>query len=114
MKVSSLFKKYSYLRKQWDQKKDPKFPNGESYRNVSDRLNKFLKKLLSNDFKKSCVITHNVMLRVLMGQIFNIPIEKWYKIKIPHLMKLEFVAINKKLYPNIKRDELYQILSNII
>ena len=114
MKISSLLKKYSYLKKLWNQKKDPKFPNGESYEDVSIRLNKFIKKLLSNDFKKSCVITHNVLLRVLLGQVFNIPREKWYKIEIPHLMKLEFVVINKKLYPNIKRDELYQIFSKII
>ena len=43
MKISSLLKKYSYLKKLWNQKKDPKFPNGESYEDVSIRLNKFIK-----------------------------------------------------------------------
>ena len=114
MKVSNLHKKYPYLKKQWDQKKDPKFPNGESYSDVINRINKFIKKLTRNNLKKSCVITHNVFLRVLIGQIFNIPREKWYKLNILHLMKLEFVVINKKLYPNIERDKLYHIFSNLI
>ena len=30
------------------------------------RGSKFLKKLIKNDFNKSCIITHNVFLRVLI------------------------------------------------
>ena len=55
-----------------------------------------------------------LLIRILIGQFFNIPREKWYKLNIPHLMKLEFIVFKKKLYPNIERYKLHKILSNLI
>ena len=43
MKVHNLVKKYHYIKKNWEKNKDPKFPNGESYRDVNIRINNFLK-----------------------------------------------------------------------
>ncbi len=113
MSLSSLKKSFPLIKKKWSQKKDLKFPEGESYKDVSIRVKKFINKLTKVNSNNSCVITHNVFLRVLIGQIFNIPKEKWHKIYIPHLMKLEFTIINNKFYPNIKRDNLKKIFLNL-
>ena len=113
MKFNDFEKKFPKIKKKWFQNKDPKFPKGESLKDVYLRVQKFLKKLTKNSYNKSCIITHNVFLRVLIGESFNIPKEKWHRIYIPHLMELEFLIINRKLYPNIKRDKLKEIFSNL-
>jgi len=113
MNLHSLMINFPLIKKKWIQKKDPKFPDGESYKDVSIRVNNFINKLIKVNSKNSCVITHNVFLRVLIGQTFNIPKEKWYKIYIPHLMKLEFIIMNNRFYPNIRRDKIKKIFSNL-
>ena len=113
MKFIEFEKKFPHIKKQWSQNKDPKFPKGESLKDIYLRVQKFLKKLIKNSYNKSCIITHNVFLRVLIGESFNIPKEKWHQIYIPHLMKLEFLIINRKLYPNIERGKLKEIFSNL-
>jgi ribonuclease H / adenosylcobalamin/alpha-ribazole phosphatase len=99
--------------KKWNEKKDPKFPGGESYKDVGTRLNKFLKKIIKKKIINCCVITHNIFLRVLVGQTFNIPKEKWHNLYIPHLMRLEFIILNNKIYPNIERENLKIIFSKL-
>ena len=113
MKFIDFEKKFTEIKKKWSENKDPKFPKGESFTDVSLRVKKFIKKLATRSSNKLCIITHNGFLRVLIGESFNIPKEKWYKISIPHLTKLEFLMINKKLYPNIERDKLKKIFSKL-
>ena len=113
MKLVNFIKKYPQIKENWLKKKDPKFPMGESYKEVNFRVNKFIKKLVNLNQDNVCIITHNNFLRILIGQSFNIPKEKWHQIYIPHLLKLEFSIINRKLYPNIERDKLKKIFSNL-
>ena len=73
----------------------------------------FIKKLKQTNKNKIGIVTHNIFLRCLIGSTFNISKEKWFKIKIPHGKKLEFLMNNKKLYPNIDRKLLNQLIQNI-
>ena len=75
-------------------RQDPKFPKGESYKDVTKRIKNFIKKIRNDDSKNICVITHNIYLRCLIGQLFKIPKQKWYKIYTPHLMQSDFRIIN--------------------
>ena len=113
MKLVNFIKKYPQIKENWLKKKDPKFPMGESYKELNFRVNKFIKKLVNLNQDNVCIITHNNFLRILIGQSFNIPKEKWHQIYIPHLLKLEFSIINGKLYPNIERLKLKKIFSNL-
>ena len=63
-------------------------------------------------FKRSCIVTHNVFIRCLIGESFNIDKKDWFKINIPHLLPLEFVVLNNRLYPNISRSNLKILFSN--
>ena len=100
--------------RKWSLNKDPRFPYGENLLDVNKRVNKFIKSL-EKDLKKKegqnyLIVTHNVFLRCLLGKFLKIDKKDWYKIKINHLDKLEFVSINNKILPNINRKKIFKIL----
>ena len=83
---------------------DPRFPEGgENTSDVFKRLKNFITDLCNSDPVNSLIVTHNVVLRSLIGNYFLIPRNKWFKINIPHLMPLDFLYRDGKLYPNIER-----------
>ena len=108
-----LKKNYPRIIDQWNKKKDPRFPSGENINDMLRRQKIFIKKLKQTNKNKIGIVTHNIFLRCLIGSTFNISKEKWFKIKIPHGKKLEFLMNNKKLYPNIDRKLLNQLIQNI-
>ena len=81
----------------WAEGKDPKFPNGESTYDVFSRLNKFLDNELKFDkfkFKNNIfILTHNVVLRCLIGDKFNIKMRNWYKIDINYYISFNHFCI---------------------
>jgi hypothetical protein len=99
--------------KDWSLKKDPKFPKGENLSMVLNRVNKFIKFLSLNlknkKFKKHLVITHNVFIRCLLGSFFRIKRSDWFKLKINHLSKFDFILLNGKIIPNIDRKTLKKL-----
>ena len=98
---------YNYLILAWSKGLDIKFPKGENYKNVINRLNSF-EKILIKDTSPSpkenyLVVTHNVILRVLLGMYLDIRMNKWHKLKIPHLNLFKFIIFENKIYPEINR-----------
>ena len=113
MNIYELNQKYPKLIQKWSKGQDPKFPKGESQKDVLKRIKMFINKIKKDKSKNICVISHNVFLRCLIGEYFQIPKQKWYKINIPHLMKLEFVVIKNNIYPNMDRKKFKIIFSNL-
>lgn len=114
MKVGELKSRFSYILKKWKNGADVKFPNGENYEDVKLRLGKFIRDTLLKSKKKNiCVITHNVLLRCLVGISYNIPKKNWHKIIIPHMEPLEFLVNDNILRPNIPREKLKNMLFNL-
>ena len=109
-----LKKKFPKITDMWQNGKDPSFPKGESHHDVNLRKKSFIKKIKKINFKYSCVITHNVFIRCLIGESFNIDKKDWFKINIPHLFPLEFIVLNNELYPNIKRSDLKILFLNFL
>ena len=112
-------KKFPDIISAWNQQKDPSFPNGENMRNVKMRLNNFLYDLKlkltdSKDKKNTFIITHNGILRCLIGQFFNLNESIWHKINIPHAKNFEFLFWRGEFYPNLSRVTLANILKNIV
>ena len=110
-------KKYPRIINMWSQGKDPKFPGGESATNVLYRLNNFLKtELKSNKFKLKkniLILTHNVVLRCLIGSQFNIKMSDWFKININYFDILEFGLEKKELRPNINRIKFFNLFNKL-
>ena len=111
--IIQLKKKYPDLISKWLNGEDPKFPKGENQNDVVKRIKIFIDTVKRNKSMNTCVISHNVFLRCLIGIYFKIRMKDWYKINIPHLMKLEFIIIGNNIYPNIERKKLKIIFSNL-
>jgi len=112
LNLKELKKKFPKIIEMWQKGKDPSFPEGESHHDINLRKKKFINKIKKMNFKCSCVITHNVFIRCLIGECFNIDKKDWFKINIPHLLPLEFIVLNNRLYPNISRSNLKTLFSN--
>lgn len=113
MNLKSFKKKHKDIVNQWEKKNDPKFPEGESQLDVLERLNVFLEKY-KNNLNNSLIITHNVVLRALIGQLYNIPVHLWYKININHFEKLDFLIVNKKLIPSFSSKQRSKIKDDVV
>jgi broad specificity phosphatase PhoE len=110
-------KKYPSIIKNWNKKKDSKFPSGENDDDILKRLKLFQKLLIRNAKNSSkssiyVIVTHNALLRCLIGNIFNIPKYLWVKIQIKHLDPLNFIIKKNKIIPNIHRVNLFNDLIN--
>jgi len=116
LNFKELNTKYPHIIEAWKKGLDPKFPKGESLTNVSARLNKFIndqlitKKNIRNF--NSLIFTHNVIIRCLIGNIYKIKKNEWFKININYFDLLEFRIENNKLISNIERDKYLSIFKN--
>ena len=116
LNLTELNQKYPKILKSWKKGLDPNFPKGESLKNVSDRLNNFIKnELISKNVKKNLnylIFTHNVLLRCLIGNIYKIDKKEWFKIDIKYFDLLEFRLENNRLISNIERKKYLSIFKN--
>lgn len=108
---SELVKKFPSVKKGWDLGLDPHFPDGENTEDVHLRLINFIKFITTSNVSskfplKLCAVTHNVVLRTLIGNAFNMPMQTWHTIKIEHLKEYSFYIIDDKILPNIDRNVL--------
>ena len=60
-----------------------------------------------------CIVTHNGVLRCLLGDAFSLDLNEWYKLVIPHGIPLEFLYWRNRFYPNIPRTSWFEIFQNI-
>ena len=80
---------------------------------VSDRLDKFNKNyIISRKKINYLIITHNVVLRCLIGKIYKINKKEWFKINIKYFDLLEFKLEKNKLISNIDRMKYLSIFKN--
>ena len=95
--------------------KDPKFPNGENTRDVLKRIKNFFNFLTTprNKYKLILVVTHNVVMRCILGVNLGIKMKDWYKLKIPYYTKFEIIVYEQKILLNISRTKLNNIIKNI-
>ena len=111
-----LTKSYPKFISKWNKKLDPRFPNGENTLDVFKRLINFLDKNIKNKTFKTdsniLIITHNVVLRCLLGHYFKISRENWYKINVEYLDDLIFIKSNKIIFSNIERVKFLNIFKN--
>ena len=92
-----------------EQKRDFKFPDGESYSEINIRLLNLINELDQD----TTLISHQGTIRSLVGYLLNIPIHLWYEIQIPYGEPIEIIKIDQELYLNIERKLLEKIVRNI-
>ena len=103
LKIDDINKSFPEIINSWQKNEDPKFPEGECQLDVQGRLLSFIDKL----FKKNttAVITHNVVLRTLLGKIYNQPVANWYKFNPRHLEPHNFQIFNEVLIPDFTKNQ---------
>jgi broad specificity phosphatase PhoE len=106
MMITDLQNAYPEIIAEWDKGNDPPFPAGENQMDVAKRLQTFVQQELSNNNKQTiAVVTHNVVLRILLGNTLGLPLHKWHQLPIAHLQKLPFQVILQHLLPNFGQQE---------
>jgi broad specificity phosphatase PhoE len=101
---SELPEKYPDLVAAWERKEDPKFPGGgESQQDVADRLARFISTL--NRENKVAIVTHNVVIRALIGNAYDLPIHTWFKLNPGHVEKHNFRFFENKLIPALTKEQ---------
>jgi len=117
LNYSKLKKKYPNIIYDWSKKLDPLFPGGENTEQVKKRLfyfiNNHLKKLRYSRNNNILIITHNVVLKCLLGKYFNIKKILWYKINISFLNAFEFYFYKNELRLNCDRKIINRILKKL-
>jgi len=101
--LKELNDKFPELVQSWQKNEDPKFPDGESQLDVSNRLQNFINKGFTKN--KIAIVTHNVVLRTLLGKVYNQPIYNWYKLNPDHLDEHLFFVFNNVLIPNFTKEQ---------
>ncbi len=71
---------------------DARFPGGECTRDVSFRARAFACERWLKAGGHSITCTHNVVLRALVGHVLGLPAQQWYRLEVPHLAPITFVA----------------------
>jgi broad specificity phosphatase PhoE len=98
--LAELAARHPALVAAWQSGQDPRFPDGENQADVATRLAAFLHDV-STQPGKTMVVTHNVVMRCLVGQQYGIPPRDWYKLAIPHLAALDYRVRDGRLYPDL-------------
>ena len=101
--LKELNDSFPELVQSWQKNEDPKFPDGESQLDVSNRLQNFINKGFTKN--KTAIITHNVVLRALLGKVYNQPVYNWHKMNPSHLNEHHFDVFNNVLIPNFTKEQ---------
>lgn len=75
--------------KAWAKGEDPRFPRGENTGDVLARLDDFLQSWVERGGTGDAVVTHNVVIRCLLGKLLDLPMREWHVIPVPHLQAVE-------------------------
>lgn len=101
--------KYPDLQKAWVKKEDPRFPNGENYADVRLRIDNFLDSMLEK-YVDSVAVSHNVVLRMILGESLRIPQHLWFKIPVKNFESFEFkYTKDRRLYSNMNESQTEKI-----
>ena len=112
MTFETLKKHHPEIIDGWSNGEDPHFPDsGENTSSVLSRLNNFLGEISGKIDGATVVMTHNVVLRCLIGEAHDIPQQEWHLLSIPHAEPLEFKIMAGRLISNIPRSQLGNIFT---
>jgi len=103
-----LQQEYPEVPSGWKDGKDMRFPGGENIAEVDARLSSFIKDLSLDHEFPTLIVTHNVVLRCLLGRMLGLNQRDWYKLLIPHLEPYEFLGddVNPDAwYLNLSREQ---------
>ena len=98
------------LLEAWSRGDDPFFPQGENTAAVAARLNAFLADLPETP---SLVVTHNVVLRCLLGAGLGVPVALWHRIPVAHGELVEVLRYKGQTFLNLTQRQIERVADAI-
>ncbi len=90
----------------WGRGEDPPFQGGENTADVSRRLTDFITSLPD---APSLVVSHNVVLRCLLGSGLGVPMTQWHLVPVPHGEPIEVLRLDGRTYLDLSPAQLATI-----
>lgn len=113
LKFDQLQKSYPEVTEQWSIGLDPRFPDGENTHDVLSRLQSFLEQM-KKEKGKVLVVSHNVVMRCLLGFLYGLDQSQWFKIPVQHLEPLRVKCLKGRFYLNLSRDQKSKIIDSMV
>lgn len=111
LSLTELAAVFPQITQAWQRGEDPSFPKGENTAAVLARLSSFLADLPS---EPTLVVTHNVVLRCLLGSQLGIPSNRWHLIPVSHGEPIEVLRLNGETYLNLTSTQIAAVTDAII
>jgi alpha-ribazole phosphatase len=113
MKYDQLLKSFPEFPQKWSEGLDPRFPDGESTQDVLDRLQNFFDQI-KNQTGKVLVVSHNVVMRCMLGLLYELDQTKWFKIPVQHLDPFRVKCLKGRFYLNLSREQKTKIMDSMV
>jgi ribonuclease H / adenosylcobalamin/alpha-ribazole phosphatase len=104
--IAELPARYPELVSAWQRGEDPRFPGGENTAGVVARLKNFLAELPPHP---CLVVTHNVVLRCLLGHGLGLEPSTWHRLPVAHGEAIEVLHLDENLYLDLSPSQLASI-----
>jgi probable phosphoglycerate mutase len=102
----------------WQQGLDPSFPGGENTGDVRTRLLSFLRETISVPSFPKLIVTHNVVLRCLLGEALALVPQDWHKLNPAHLEAFELIvppgSLPASWYLNLTKEQKSRLVDHLI
>ena len=106
---ADLAEQFPAVVRDWQSGGDAAFPGGECHGDVLARLDAAIRDLTQLS-GSALVVTHNVVLRTLLGSRLNIPRHDWHRISVDHVDPIESFVIGDRVVPYLAPARLGAIL----
>ncbi len=87
--------RFPRMFEEWQARLDTPFPDGENSADVAARVSEFAAEKWRYCDERSVTCTHNVVVRNLVGELLNVPLNQRYRLHIPHMAPIELVATRR-------------------
>ena len=112
--VHQLSAQFPELAAAWRRGEDAPFPGGENTAAVEQRLQEFLQALRGETAAPILIVTHNVVLRCLLGRLLGLPPRDWHKLRVPHLELFETVRHGDDLHLNLNPAQKAALVDSLL
>lgn len=114
LSFADLQESHPELVKGWANGEDTRFPQGENSMEVAERVKSFLNEWATGEGNDDLVVTHNVVIRVIVGELLGLPVHQWYLLDIPHMVPISLRWFRGRFYLNITASLREHLLDSVV
>jgi len=98
----------------WGRGEDTPFPGGENTTDVDKRLQEFMASISTDTISPILVVTHNVVVRCLLGRLLGVPMRDWYKLRVNHLDAFEVIRRGDQFYLSLSEAQKAALTDSLL